>query len=151
MDNEAHQIGTQVLEAVLLPRAIGAMYFRASNLWFDDPERPSVEEAYLRIENGWTLLRPGEPDGSPLTDLQNDYRDLAAVAARFAGLRVRSVRLGSDDGHLWLTFESGDTLFVNGSNDSYESWELSCGDYMVVALAGGDLAVWSPDPRETAG
>jgi len=144
MDKKTHKLGLRVLEEVLLHRAIIGMYFSGSNLWFNEPGSPAVEDGYLRIENGWALLRSGKPRDYEPSDVQTDYRELATVAARLADVRVQSIHLGTYHGHLWLTFESGDTLFVNGRDETYESWELSYGDYMVVALAGGDLAVWLP-------
>lgn len=149
MDQETHQVGLQVLKDVLLRRAVIGMYFSGSNLWFNDPENPLDRYAYLRIENGWALLRGGDPGESVPTNLLRDYRELAAVAARLSESRVWSIHLGFEHGHLWLTFESGDTLFVNGKDESYESWELRCGDNIVVALAGGDLAVWLSDSEAT--
>lgn len=144
MDQQGHSLAIQALEAVLLGRAIIGMYFSGSNLWFNDPDHPSGRDAYLRIENSWALVDPGAGSDHLPEDLRNDYRELARVAASLAESRVQSIRLGTEHAHLWLTFDDGQTLFVCGKKDCYESWELSYGDYMVVALAGGDVAVWSP-------
>ena len=151
LDYETHQLGLRALEAVLLRRAIIGMFFSGSVLWFNYLEFPiDREDAYLRIENGWAVFHDNEPGDCIPTNLQRDYRDLAAVAARLVDSRVRSIRLGSQHGHLWLTFDNSDTLFVNGEAESYESWELRRGeDYLVVALAGGDLAVSLPDSGTT--
>ncbi len=146
MNDETHAAATRALEAVLLDRAIVGMYFAFSNLWFNDPKKPGGEDAYLRIGNGWSFLNAAASGITP-SEVSRDYRELAQIAAGLAEARVKSIRLDVSRAHLWLVFETGDTLFINGWHDQYESWELSAGEYLVVALAAGDLAIWSPSEK----
>lgn len=142
MNRETHRTALQVLKTVLLGRTIAGMYFSTSVLWFDDPVKPGLGTAYLRIENSWALIGHKLKEKEIPSSLESDYRALASKMVKLTESKVISVQLdNSEAAHLWINFETGETLFLNGENNRYESWELSCKPHLVVALPGGNLAV----------
>jgi hypothetical protein len=60
--------------------------------------------------------------------------------------KVINVHLGSDSPHLFITFESGKTLCINGGDDTYECWQAGDGygytgeNWLLIAMPGNDLS-----------
>jgi len=64
---------------------------------------------------------------------------------------VKDVWLETGSPNLCMLFESGKVLYVNGEDDNYECWQIGDGygyveeDWLVVAVPGNEIAVWSPE------
>ncbi|WP_084245845.1 hypothetical protein [Planomicrobium okeanokoites] len=64
--------------------------------------------------------------------------------------KVKDVWLGDESPHLYISFESGKVLYVNGQDENYECWKLGDmhgygdGDWLIVAVPGNEIATWSP-------
>lgn len=62
---------------------------------------------------------------------------------------VANIQLGRDSPHLFIEFESGKTLSINGDDFNYECWQAGDGygytgeNWLVVAVPGNDLAIWN--------
>ncbi|AIY04977.1 hypothetical protein Plano_1012 [Planococcus sp. PAMC 21323] len=60
--------------------------------------------------------------------------------------KVINVQLGNDSPHLFITFESGKTLCINGDDDNYECWQAGDGygytgeNWLLIAVPGNDLS-----------
>ncbi len=104
------------------------LYFKRSN-----------HEAWLSIEGPWHVHTADAPfdEGLQLERLIQLRRE-----------RVHHVHLGDEHPHLELTFESGNTLFINGFHEQFESWQagdarpLGGDQYLLVAMPQGELAVF---------
>ncbi|MCK2157204.1 MULTISPECIES: hypothetical protein [Exiguobacterium] len=64
--------------------------------------------------------------------------------------RIIAVRIGKAAPHLFITFSSGKTLVINGSDTYYESWAIDMalpdkGLVSIVAVPGDELAVFASD------
>jgi len=65
--------------------------------------------------------------------------------------RVDNVWLGEDSPHLYLSFESGKALYINGQDEDYECWQVGDqfgygdGDWLIVAVPENEIAAWSPE------
>lgn len=64
--------------------------------------------------------------------------------------QVIDIKLGDVSPHLYITFKSGKTLFINGFNENYECWQVDDGqgfrgdEWLVVAVPQNGIATWSP-------
>lgn len=142
MEPDDHELAEAVVKHVLVGRSIVGMYFGASNIWFG--REGSGEDASLRVENRW---RVGPGSNVPELDLRShqDWRELARAAVELAGQRIIDTRVGREVPNLTLHFDEGRSLFISGANVQYESWELSFGEFMVVATPNCGIAVWTPN------
>ncbi|MEJ9233189.1 hypothetical protein LAV79_28145 [Peribacillus butanolivorans] len=66
--------------------------------------------------------------------------------------QIVEVPLHDDSPHLFLTFETGEVLFIWGHDDKYESWQLGFsntsiddGDWEIVACPNDGLAICGPE------
>lgn len=97
----------------------------------------------LRIEEPFVLRRMVD-GGQPLSvRLDGDRTDLAPALALLHADVEDAVAF--KDGRLELGFTDGGILRVP-SSDQFEAWSLvGPGDLRLVALVGGEVAVWSPE------
>ena len=119
---------------------------------FDSPDR-RVDEVQVQIESRWTLF-PTPPDQLPEHEAELPSLSTVEAVSLLAGLQgqpIRDVRLGEHQAHLLIAFASGALLFVHGNHQHYESWNARItgdrpdGAHAVVALPGGDVAVFVAD------
>lgn len=65
--------------------------------------------------------------------------------------KVKDVWLGDESPHLYISFDSGNFLYVNGHDENYECWQLGDqsgfggGDWLIVAVPENEIATWSPE------
>ncbi|MCC5892137.1 hypothetical protein [Exiguobacterium sp.] len=96
-------------------------------------------EAWLSIEGPWHVQTADLP-------FDEDMQLQRLIQLRRE--RVHAVRLGTDNPHLELIFESGTALFVNGFHEQFESWQagdarpLGGDKYLLVAMPQGELAIF---------
>lgn len=71
------------------------------------------------------------------------------------GLRLKQivdVSLSIESPHLFLTFETGEVLFIWGQHDQYESWQVGVSNtsiddehWEVIACPNDGLAIWGAE------
>lgn len=151
------------LQAILLGAEILGVNFGGGLIvvfWYPDPHlsdpRPVYGGAdiYLHIESRWTGF-PTEPDRLPEREEELPELTIVQGVSLLAGLQgqpIRAVRLGERHAHLVITFQSGAVVFVHGNHEHFESWNISVHagptdrTDLIVALAGGDVALFSETP-----
>ncbi|MBM6619153.1 hypothetical protein [Bacillus suaedaesalsae] len=102
---------------------------------------------YLNIESSWCIDNQSFPtEQLGLLTLQLDIARKQIYENR--SQKIVDISLGEVSPHLEFTLENGRTLYVYGYHDQYESWEAGvqdAPDWLVVAIPGNDIAVWSTD------
>lgn len=99
-------------------------------------------ESWLSIEGPWHVHS---------TDLPFNEEEQLHHLVELRRERVRTIELDRNSSHLELTFESGATLFVNGYQEQYESWQAGDGrplggaHFLVVAMPQGELAIFAEE------
>ena len=114
---------------------------------------PVRGQTYLNLGSTWAAfdtLPSSLPDGEadlPEPPQEDQIRALCGLRE----VRIMGVEIGAEQPHLLMHLEDGRVLFVNGRHESYECWQVGVafGDpaqcWLVVALPGGEVAVWSPE------
>jgi len=65
--------------------------------------------------------------------------------------KVTAVRLGDRSPHLFMEFQSGKVLFVNGCHEKYECWQAGDGlgysgdEWLIVACPGNGISIFAPN------
>lgn len=113
---------------------------------------PIAGQTYLNLGSKWTVFDSAPaslPDSeTELPGMTEDQQIQTICGMR--GLTITGIELGRSQPHLIITLEDGRVFFLNGRDDQYESWQLgvAMGDpaesWLVVAVPGGDIAVWAP-------
>ncbi|QHJ70908.1 hypothetical protein [Planococcus halotolerans] len=80
-----------------------------------------------------------------------DDEESFQLLLRYRREKVKDVWLGDESPHLYISFESGKVLYVNGHDKNYECWQLGDmhgygdGDWLIVAVPSNEIATWSPE------
>lgn len=110
-------------------------------------------QIYLNIESEFCLFN-SMPENIPLSnDLPEiDWIESLKLLCQLRLKQIIDVSLHSDSPHLFLTFETGEVLFIWGHHDKYESWQVGVTNttideehWEVVACPNDGLAVWGPE------
>lgn len=122
-------------------------------------EKPQMQgQVYLNLGSTWTVF---ETPPASWPDCEEDLSE-PSIEERLrilCGLReavITNIELGMEQPHLFLHLEGGRILFVNGRHDQYECWQVGVAYggpqkyWLVVALPGGGVAVWSPEDFHAA-
>lgn len=124
-----------------------------------DDEHMGEWKVNVEVGGAWKLLDqiPGnlptleDEDGQDETTRRQRISELIATVGALCWHPIVDARLGDEVPHLLLTFSNGQTLYINGHNDRYESWNISAGQvvagkgFLVVAGPQHGLAIWKPD------
>ncbi len=121
---------------------------------------PSGElQASVEIDDGWRVLDE-VPSDLQAIEYEHDSDDavwqkriteLVAAVGYLGWHEIVDVRIGEEAPHLLLTFSNGQTLYINGHDDRYESWNIAAGSvavgnhFLVVAGPADELAIWCPE------
>jgi hypothetical protein len=131
-------------------RVCGVNFYNVPILVIDTTEiRGSEFDTYLTIECEWRVFEE-VPAELPIIlfpgDIVNRQRtaELICAIGKLGWNSIVDVQLGDPVPHLLIKFENGQTLFLNGHHDKYESWNLSAGEFLVVATPGDEIAIWHP-------
>ncbi|WP_226670731.1 hypothetical protein [Metabacillus litoralis] len=110
-------------------------------------------QVYLNIESEFCLYQTMPkytPHHNELPKL--DLVESAKLLCELSLKEIIKVSLHDDCPHLFLTFDSGEVLFIWGHHQEYESWqvgsthdELDDETWLVVACPGNELAVWGAE------
>jgi hypothetical protein len=116
--------------------------------------KPKIRgQTYLNIGSTWAVFEtppaswPDSEEDLPMPTVDEQLRILCGIREAV----ITDIALGEERPHLLLHLEDGRTLFINGRDEHYECWQVGVawsglGDYwMVVALPGGGVAIWSPE------
>ncbi|KXY47246.1 hypothetical protein AT257_02540 [Bacillus cereus] len=106
-------------------------------------------QLYVNIESKWFLfINPTEKYPSNEEEF-DDYTEEEEYKRIFEVRRqkVTNIQLANESPHLFITFENGQIMFVNGFHDYYECWQagVQFDDWLVVAAPGNEIATWTPD------
>ena len=106
-------------------------------------------QIYINIESQFCLLK-SMPKSIPLLDNlpELDWIESNKLLCELRLKQIIEVSIHHESPHLFLTFETGEVLFIWGHHEKYESWQVgvSGADEMweVVACPNNSLAVWGP-------
>jgi hypothetical protein len=116
--------------------------------------KPHVQgQVYLNLASTWAVFdtRPvSYPDYEQDLPEQNIEEELSVLCSLREAI-ISDIELGTEQPHLIIHFENGSSLFLSGRHEKYECWQLgvALGNpqecWLVVALPGGGVAVWSPE------
>jgi hypothetical protein len=139
---EGRKTGEAILRRVCVGRRIcGIHFFAFPSLLLLDPALPGGEESFLRIESSWQFSPSGDlewPDDAD-TIPEQPVEELCRIAVSLREHPIVAANLGTAVAHLLLRFAGGPALLITGCHPMYESWELSAGRDMVIALPGGGI------------
>jgi hypothetical protein len=132
-------------------RICGVTFYAIPNLVIDFDDKPQhSHETHLSIEGDWMLFDDEIPSLPP-TQIPNygtHKQRISELICRLGYLGWHTIvgaELGTDSPYLLLKFANGQTLFINGRHELYESWHITSGEFMVVAMPGDNLAIWCPN------
>ncbi|KKK39089.1 hypothetical protein WQ57_04705 [Mesobacillus campisalis] len=107
----------------------------------------------INIENEFEVF-PSMPEIPP-PPKENHRRDLTESARKLCELRLKKIvdiKLGREIPHLYLIFDTGEVLYINGHHKDFESWQVEVHNntnlsdvFAVVACPGDNLATWAPE------
>ncbi len=161
MEPQDKTLGEAILRHLCIGRRIcGVTFYAMPMLTLDtDDEHSGERNAVLTIEGEWTLLNeiPGVlpliqwPDRDDQQVERERMSQLVAAAGRLGWYPIVDARLSDHVPHLLLTFSNGQTLYINGHHERYESWNIAAGHvtagsgFLVVAGPEDGLTIWGPD------
>lgn len=123
------------------PEAVLAYFAHYSN---QEPDRLWVNIEVMKM----TLVPSSEKQEGFLGKEIKEMNDEEAInlLLEIRREKVINVLLGSDFPHLFIKFESGKTLCINGDDDNYECWQAGDGygftgeKWLLIALPGNELS-----------
>lgn len=103
--------------------------------------------AYLDVECLWRLLVNGRiavtsEDDTQQFGLKQPIDAAAEASRRVAGKKVLNVDVAEGTLDVFLVLEGGHTFQVLPNSSGYEAWEASTDGRRVIAVGGGELAVF---------
>lgn len=108
-----------------------------------------MKEYSLSVESEWRVYDE-VPAELPIIQFPDDIVDqqrtseLICTIGKLGWYPIVDIKLGDNIPHLLITFENGQTLFINGHHSQYESWDFYAEDFHVVATPEDGLAIWHP-------
>ena len=117
-------------------RICGINFYAVPILVIDTVEAArSKVDAYLTVEGEWNILQEVPSDfqtihfSHDITD-QKRTSELICAIGKLGWYSIIDIQLGDSVPHLLIKFENGQTLFLNGHHDQYESWNMSAGEFL---------------------
>lgn len=152
MTPQEHATGEEIVRHLCIGRTIDRIHISPPPiLRLAAPAALSLElsakdDIFFTIEGSWHFY-PQRPDRWTEDTDGQATPPFEAVKQLVASIRehvIIDAQLGEQSPHLIITFEGGACLFVNGYNNSYESWTLVGNDYRIIALPESSIAYWTP-------
>jgi hypothetical protein len=145
-------IGSQ-LDGVKFSVGPGSILIRFMHYTGFNKSKNQPDELWINIESKWNVY------SSEIKDYPNTEDEMSELTEdeehnlifKLRREKVVDIKLGESVPHLFIIFESGQTLFVNGHHKMYECWQAGDGagysgeDWLIVATPGDDIATWTPD------
>ena len=149
MIRQDKELAESILRDLCVGRGICGMNFYAVPVLVIDEVTPSKRESFVTVESDWIIYdgmamalaavqSPNGPVDSARTSML--IREIADLAWQ----KIIGVKLGDEIPDLFIEFENGKVLKINGHHDKFESWNVSAGKFLVVAVPGDDVAIWQP-------
>lgn len=150
MNKEDHQLARKLLTTYLTGTQLSTIHLASFvSLEFINLYDTMNPEISLRIETD--RLYYGDVESSKDWVVRHMTKEeMLHLIVTLHTERITGVRIGKTVPHLYLTFSSGKTLVVNGSDTYYESWMVDLrlnaeATASIVAVPGDELAVFASD------
>ncbi len=147
--------GLQTLQFLCKGTRLEGLNFYGLRLLLSESENNSNRidgQIYINIESPIGLFEL-MPKKIPLLNELSEQDPIESLKL-LCELRLKQivdVSLGVESPHLFLTFDSGEVLFIWGRNEQYESWQVGVMDseegehWEIVACPNDSLAIWGPE------
>ncbi len=161
MNAKDKALAESILRHLCIGRRIcGVTFYAIPMLTLDTDDQHSGERsATLTVEGEWAVLNgiPGTlppmywPEGEDKQLERERMSELVTAAGRLGWSPIVDAKLYENAPHLLLTFGNGQTLYINGHHERYESWTIAAGSlpadsgFRVVAGPEDELAIWCPE------
>ena len=118
----------------------------------DSQEFPIRGQVYLNLSSRWTLFDslpirfPESEEELPKMTAEQEIQTICSIRERV----ISRVELGENAPHLILTLDDGRVIFINGTDDRYESWDVGVAfsgieeAWQVIACPSNDVAIVTP-------
>ena len=110
---------------------------------FDKDASMVVECLWRFVENG--RIRVTSRDDGQQFGLPKPVDAAAKINTRLIGSIVDSVILRKGILDVEFQFNTGHVLQIIPESTGYEAWNLTCGSKQVIAVGGGELAIFNDD------
>ncbi len=150
MNREEKQLAEAILRYICVGHRISGINFIATPYLIIYESRLPKEEVSISVESEWRIYDE-VPASLPVIQFPNDIVDetrtseLIRAISYLAWNKITEIRLGEEIPHLLITFDNGKTLYINGHNDRFESWDFYAGEFQVVATPGDNVAILHPE------
>ncbi|MET3195706.1 hypothetical protein [Bacillus sp. OAE603] len=156
MEKEERSAGIKILDFLCNGATVEGLMFYGLKLHISESESNSDRikgQIYINIESDFCIFdtMPKEiplHDDLPKLNLVESSKLLCELRLK----KIKDISLSKKSPHLFLTFETGEVLFIWGHHDKYESWQVGVIDtsmdndiWLVVACPNDSLAVWGPE------
>lgn len=152
MNKAERTAGLRTLQFLCEGTRIEGLYFYGLRLFLSESENNSKRidgQIYINIESSICLFN-SMPKNIPLLNelLKMDSIESSKLICDLRLKQIVDVSLGVESPHLFLTFETGEVLFIWGQNDRYESWQVGVMDstdgehWEIIACPNDSLAIW---------
>lgn len=161
MDSEDKIYAEKVLKHLFIGAQVDGVQFGISpatiKIYFTNYEGTEVYggQLYLNIESKWCLLHNQTEVHPSNEDEIEDYSEDEEYVRiyKIRRQKIVNIQLGKKTPHLFITLDSGYTIFVNGYHDKFECWqagvEFDDDFWLVVTVPGNEIAIWTPDRFDT--
>jgi hypothetical protein len=111
------------------------------------------DDLWVNIESKWAVF----PKGTSRYPTSENEMDVLSEEEQYKLIfelrreEVITIKIGDTCPHLYIEFQSGKMLFVNGHHEMYECWQAGDGagytghKWLVVAVPGDSIALWAPE------
>lgn len=115
---------------------------------FEHYSNKSPDSLWLNIESKWAVF-PRGTEAFPTSEVEMNElseEDEYKLVFELRREKVIAIRLGTTAPHLFIEFDSGKMLFVNGHHNKYECWQAGDNgqEWLVVAAPGNSISTWAP-------
>lgn len=150
MNKEDHQLARKLVSTYLTGTQIATVHLTGfTSVELINLYDATIPDISIRIETD--RLYYGDVESTKDWVVRHmPKEEMLQLIVRLHTERIIAVRIGKAAPHLFLTFSSGKTLVINGSDTYYESWTIDMklpqeGLVSIVAVPGEELAVFASD------
>lgn len=143
--NEVKKILKHLFVGSQLDGIVFGVGTRSIQLLFQHYSNKQPDRLYITIETEQYKITEHKVDIEKKVEALEEEEKLRQIL-NIRREKVVDISLSETIPHLLVSFESGKTLFINGSDHYYECWQAGDGDkWLIVAAPGNEVAFWSPD------
>ncbi|UII56375.1 hypothetical protein LS684_02495 [Cytobacillus spongiae] len=156
MENEQRDIALKTLNYLCNGSQIEGLNFYGIRLLLSESENNSQRidgQISINIESEFEIF-DAMPENTPLLHELPDLNwiDSAKKLCELRLKKIVDIKLGEEQPNLYLVFDSGEVLFINGHHEEYESWQVGVHNHTnpsdvfeVIACPGDHIVTWVPD------